>query len=67
MLEEAMMNLHINYNTLPVEKRRMMENIRMKNDILSDEVELIHETKEPDSCVRHDFTANRKIEDDAIG
>jgi CheY-like chemotaxis protein len=35
LLEETMMNLHVNYNTLPVEKRRMMENIRMKNDILS--------------------------------
>jgi CheY-like chemotaxis protein len=35
LLEEAMMDLHIDYNTLPMEKRRMMENIRMKNDILS--------------------------------
>jgi HAMP domain-containing protein/signal transduction histidine kinase/CheY-like chemotaxis protein len=35
LLEETMMNLHINYQTLPSDKRRMMENIRMKNDILS--------------------------------
>jgi HAMP domain-containing protein/signal transduction histidine kinase/CheY-like chemotaxis protein len=35
LLEETMMNLHVNYTTLPVEKRRMMENTRMKNDILS--------------------------------
>ena len=35
LLEETMMNLHVNYTGLPQEKRRMMENIRMKNDILS--------------------------------
>jgi len=35
LLEETLMYLHVNYSTLPAEKRRMMENIRMKNDILS--------------------------------
>ncbi len=35
LLEETMMYLHINYATLSPEKRRLMENIRMKNDTLS--------------------------------
>ena len=35
LLEETMMHLHVNYNSLPVEKRRIMENVRMKGDILS--------------------------------
>jgi CheY-like chemotaxis protein len=35
LLEETMMHMHVNYLALPVEKRRMMQNIRMKNDILS--------------------------------
>jgi CheY-like chemotaxis protein len=35
LLEETLMYLHVNYATLSADKRRMMENIRMKNDILS--------------------------------
>jgi signal transduction histidine kinase/DNA-binding response OmpR family regulator/HAMP domain-containing protein len=35
LLEETMTYLHVNYSTLSGDKRRMMENIRMKNDILS--------------------------------
>jgi HAMP domain-containing protein/signal transduction histidine kinase/CheY-like chemotaxis protein len=35
LLEETMLNLHVNYQTLSADKRRMLENIRMKNDILS--------------------------------
>jgi HAMP domain-containing protein/signal transduction histidine kinase/DNA-binding response OmpR family regulator len=35
LLEETLMYLHVNYSTLSNDKRRMMENIRMKNDILS--------------------------------
>jgi len=35
LLEETLMYLHVNYADLPVERKRMMENIRMKNDILS--------------------------------
>ena len=35
LLEEAMLFLHVNYSSFPLEKRRMMENIRMKGDILS--------------------------------
>jgi CheY-like chemotaxis protein len=35
LLEETMMHTHVNYTGLSVEKRRMMENIRMKNDILT--------------------------------
>jgi HAMP domain-containing protein/signal transduction histidine kinase/CheY-like chemotaxis protein len=35
LLEETMMRLHVNYAGLPVERRRMMENVRMKNDILT--------------------------------
>ena len=35
LLEETMTYLHINYATLSADKRKMMENIRMKNDILS--------------------------------
>ncbi len=35
LLEETMTYLHVNYATLSGDKRRMMENIRMKNDILS--------------------------------
>eukprot|EP01012_Entosiphon_sulcatum_P064561 TRINITY_DN9339_c0_g1_i2.p1 TRINITY_DN9339_c0_g1~~TRINITY_DN9339_c0_g1_i2.p1 ORF type:complete len:1237 (-),score=288.76 TRINITY_DN9339_c0_g1_i2:1202-4561(-) len=35
LLEETLMYLHVNYSTLSADKRRMMENIRMKNDILS--------------------------------
>ena len=35
LLEETMLFLHVNYANFPVEKRRMMENIRMKGDILS--------------------------------
>ncbi len=35
LLEETMMRLHIDYTLLPLEKRRMIENIRMKGDILS--------------------------------
>ncbi|MES2681592.1 MAG: HAMP domain-containing protein [Bacteroidota bacterium] len=35
LLEESMTYLHVNYATLSPEKRRMMENIRMKNDTLS--------------------------------
>jgi HAMP domain-containing protein/signal transduction histidine kinase/CheY-like chemotaxis protein len=35
LLEEAMMFLHVNYANFPVEKKRMMENIRMKGDILA--------------------------------
>ncbi|MCW3105393.1 MAG: response regulator [Bacteroidetes bacterium] len=41
LLEETMMNLHVNYTTLPQDKRRMMENIRMKNDILSNKKVLV--------------------------
>jgi HAMP domain-containing protein/signal transduction histidine kinase/CheY-like chemotaxis protein len=35
LLEETMMFLHVDYSKFSVEKRRIMENIRMKNDILS--------------------------------
>ena len=35
LLEEVMMHLHINYAHLPTEIRRRLENIRMKNDVLS--------------------------------
>jgi len=35
LLEETMMLLHMNYTRFTVEKRRIMENIRMKSDILS--------------------------------
>jgi CheY-like chemotaxis protein len=35
LLEETMMHLHINYAHLPTEMRRRLENIRMKNDVLS--------------------------------
>ncbi len=35
LLEEAMMYMHVNYAQLSPEKRRMMQNTRMKNDILS--------------------------------
>ncbi|HSH66675.1 MAG TPA: response regulator, partial [Bacteroidia bacterium] len=35
LLEETMLFLHMNYASFPVEKKRMMENIRMKADILS--------------------------------
>jgi CheY-like chemotaxis protein len=35
LLEETMMYLHVNYQSLVGDKRRRLENIRMKNDILS--------------------------------
>jgi CheY-like chemotaxis protein len=35
LLEETMMYMHVNYSQLSMEKRRMMQNTRMKNDILS--------------------------------
>jgi CheY-like chemotaxis protein len=35
LLEETMMYMHVNYAGLTMEKRRMMQNTRMKNDILS--------------------------------
>ncbi|MGZ3919154.1 MAG: response regulator, partial [Bacteroidia bacterium] len=35
LLEETMMFLHVDYSKFSPEKRRMMENIRMKGDILS--------------------------------
>jgi CheY-like chemotaxis protein len=35
LLEETMMYMHVNYAGLSMEKRRMMQNTRMKNDILS--------------------------------
>ncbi len=35
LLEETLMFLHVNYSKLPVEKRKMMENFRMKSDILT--------------------------------
>ncbi len=35
LLEETMLFLHVNYANFPTEKRRMLENIRMKGDILS--------------------------------
>ncbi len=35
LLEETMMLLHVNYSKFNIDKRRMMENIRMKGDILS--------------------------------
>ena len=35
LLEETLMFLHVNYTKLPPEKRKMMENFRMKNDILT--------------------------------
>jgi CheY-like chemotaxis protein len=35
LLEETMLFLHVNYSNFPLEKRRMLENIRMKGDILS--------------------------------
>jgi HAMP domain-containing protein/signal transduction histidine kinase/CheY-like chemotaxis protein len=35
LLEETMMYMHVNYTLLTVEKQRMMQNTRMKNDILS--------------------------------
>jgi signal transduction histidine kinase/DNA-binding response OmpR family regulator len=35
LLEETMMYLHVNYTSLSPQKRRLMENIRMKNDTLS--------------------------------
>ena len=35
LLEETLMLLHVNYTTLPIEKRRIIENFRIKNDILT--------------------------------
>jgi HAMP domain-containing protein/signal transduction histidine kinase/CheY-like chemotaxis protein len=35
LLEETMMFLHVDYANFPIEKQRMMENFRMKGDILS--------------------------------
>jgi CheY-like chemotaxis protein len=35
LLEETMMYMHVNYASLSADKRRMMQNTRMKNDILS--------------------------------
>jgi signal transduction histidine kinase/DNA-binding response OmpR family regulator/HAMP domain-containing protein len=35
LLEETMMFLHINYTKFSVDKRRVMENIRMKSDVLT--------------------------------
>jgi len=35
LLEETMMFLHVNYAKFPLEKRRIMENFRMKGDILA--------------------------------
>ncbi|MFL5764106.1 MAG: HAMP domain-containing protein [Bacteroidia bacterium] len=35
LLEETMMFLHVNYANFPPEKRRMMENFRMKGDVLT--------------------------------
>ena len=35
LLEEALMFLHVDFSRLSAEKRRMMENNRMKGDILS--------------------------------
>jgi CheY-like chemotaxis protein len=35
LLEDTMMFLHMNYSEFPQEKKRMLENIRMKGDILS--------------------------------
>jgi len=35
LLEETMMFLHVDYSKFPLEKRRKMENIRNKSDILS--------------------------------
>ena len=35
LLEETMMFLHVNYANFPVAKKRMMENFRMKGDILA--------------------------------
>ncbi len=34
LLEETLMLLHVDYAKLPLEKRRMMENFRMKSDVL---------------------------------
>jgi HAMP domain-containing protein/signal transduction histidine kinase/CheY-like chemotaxis protein len=41
LLEETMMYLHVDYSVLPLEKKRMMENIRMKNDILTNKKVLV--------------------------
>lgn len=35
LLEDAFMLMHVNYAKLPVERRRGMENFRMKSDVLS--------------------------------
>jgi HAMP domain-containing protein/signal transduction histidine kinase/CheY-like chemotaxis protein len=35
LLEEVVLHLHINYNDLPSDKRRLIENRRMKEDILT--------------------------------
>jgi HAMP domain-containing protein/signal transduction histidine kinase/DNA-binding response OmpR family regulator len=35
LLEEAVLHLHLNHKQLPPEKQRLIENIRIKNDILT--------------------------------
>lgn len=35
LFEETLMRLHFNYSKLPLAKRRMMENFRMKSDVLT--------------------------------
>lgn len=35
LLEQTVTYMHLNYNNLPDDKRRLMENIRMKNDTLA--------------------------------
>ena len=38
LLEETVLHLHINHRELAPEKRRVIENIRMKDDILTEDV-----------------------------
>ncbi len=57
LLEETMMHLHVNYTSLATEKRRKLENIRMKNDILSGKKVLV-----VDDDVRNPFAITTVFE-----
>ncbi|RYF94100.1 MAG: response regulator, partial [Chitinophagaceae bacterium] len=46
LLEEVVLHLHINYNDLPNDKRRLIENRRMKEDILTGKNILVRDESE---------------------
>jgi CheY-like chemotaxis protein len=41
LLEEAVLHLHLNHKDLPPEKRRMIENLRSKEDVLASKTVLV--------------------------